>query len=173
MNEQLRQHAREIFNAGLRAVDPIAAIHRHVQRDGAILTVGATQYDLNAYRHIYVIGGGKAGASMAQGIEEIVGDRISAGWVNVKYAHLAPTRLITLHEASHPLPDIAGAHGVRQIIRLLEQAAADDLVICLISGGGSALLPAPPEGLTLADEIAVNEALLASGAPISAMNIVR
>ncbi len=173
MNERLRQHAREIFNAGLRAVDPIAAIHRHVQRDGAILTVGATQYDLNAYRHIYVIGGGKAGASMAQGIEEIVGDRISAGWVNVKYAHLAPTRLITLHEASHPMPDIAGAHGVRQIIRLLEQAAADDLVICLISGGGSALLPAPAEGITLEEKQAVTSLLLRCGATIHDMNAIR
>jgi len=173
MNEQLRQHAREIFQAGLRAVDPIAAIRRYIQRDGATLTVGSTRYDLDAYRHIYVIGGGKAGASMAQAMEEILGHRITAGWVNVKYAHLAPTSIITLHEAGHPVPDQAGAHGVRQIIRLLEHAGANDLVICLISGGGSALLPAPAEGISLEEKQAVTSLLLRCGATIQEINTVR
>ncbi len=173
MNQQLRQHAQEIFAAGLRAVDPIAAILRHVRLDGALLTVGSAQYDLDAYRNIYVVGGGKAGASMAQAVEEIVGDRITTGWVNVKYAHLAPTRLVTIHEAGHPVPDEAGAHGVRQIIRLLEQATPDDLVICLISGGGSALLPAPAQGITLEEKRTVTTLLLRCGATINDMNAIR
>ncbi|GAK50537.1 glycerate 2-kinase [Candidatus Moduliflexus flocculans] len=173
MNELLRQHAREIFAAGLRAVDPIAAIQRHVRRDGAVLTVGSTRYDLHAYRHIYVIGGGKAGASMAQAIEEILGDRITAGWVNVKYAHLAPTHIIALHEAGHPVPDREGAHGVRQMIAMIGQATAEDLVICLISGGGSALLPAPAEGISLEEKQAVTSLLLRCGATIHEMNAIR
>lgn len=172
-HETLRQHARAIFDAGVQAVDPIRAIHRHVRRDGQMLYVGTTAYDLNAYQHVYVVGGGKAGASMSTAIEAILGDRITQGWVNVKYAHVLPTQHITLHEAGHPVPDEAGVQGTRRILDLLEAATEQDLVLCVISGGGSALLPAPVNGITLAEKQALTKRLLQCGATINEINAIR
>ncbi len=172
-NTTLRQHAREIFNAGLHAVDPADAMTRYVRVEGERLYVADTQYDLTAYQHIYVVGGGKAGASMSRAVEEILGERVSGGWVNVKYEHLAPTQRITIHEAGHPVPDEAGVAGTRRIIDLLESATAHDLVLCVLSGGGSALLPAPAEGITLEEKQAVTKLLLHCGATIDEINTIR
>ncbi|GAK61734.1 glycerate 2-kinase [Candidatus Vecturithrix granuli] len=171
--EVLRQHAIEIFYAGLRAVDPNDAIQRHVSCEGTILHVGSQQYDLDAFRHIYVVGGGKAGASMASAVENLLGERVTQGWVNVKYEHLAPTRTIHIHEAGHPVPDEAGVRGTQEIVHLLETATEQDLVICLISGGGSALLPAPVAGITLQQKQAVTKLLLHCGATINEINTIR
>ncbi len=173
MQQLLRQHAQAIFAAGVRAVDPAAAMKRSLRRDGNRLMIGGVEHDLDACRHIYVVGGGKAGAAMAQAVEEILGDRISAGWVNVKYQHLAPTRIVTIHEAGHPVPDDAGMRGAHEIINLLGRAEADDLVLCLISGGGSALLPAPAPGITLTEKQAVTRLLLGCGATIHEINAIR
>ena len=172
-HEVLRQDAAEIFYAGLRAVDPGDAIQRHVQREGEILHVGSQTYDLDSFRHIYVVGGGKAGAAMASAIEDLLGARITQGWVNVKYEHLAPTRTVHIHEAGHPVPDEAGVQGTQEIVRLLEAATARDLVICVISGGGSALLPAPVAGITLPQKQAVTKLLLNCGATIHEINTIR
>jgi hydroxypyruvate reductase len=90
-----------------------------------------------------------------------------------RYGYAVPCERITVMEAAHPVPDEAGLAGARRLLEIVKGLTEDDLVIALISGGGSALLPSPPHGMTLADEIAVNKALLASGAPISAMNTVR
>ena len=173
MQQLLRQHAQAIFAAGVRAVEPAAAMKRSLRRDGNRLMIGGVEHDLDACRHIYVVGGGKAGAAMAQAAEEILGDRISAGWVNVKYQHLAPTRIVTIHEAGHPVPDDAGMRGAQKIINLLSRAEADDLVLCLISGGGSALLPAPAPGITLAEKQTVTRLLLNCGAAIHEINAIR
>ncbi len=169
----LRQHAQEIFYAGLQAVDPVDAIKRNVQLEANILKAGSSEYDINAYRNIYVVGGGKAGASMAKGIEDILGKRITKGLVNVKYEHLVPLQTIRIHEAGHPVPDEAGVQGTRRIIDLLESATEFDLVLCLISGGGSALLPAPAEGLTLQQKQDVTSLLLQCGATINEINTIR
>lgn len=171
--EMLRQHAREIFYAGLRAVDPGDAIQRHVYCEGTILHVGSQQYDVGAFRHIYVVGGGKAGASMTSAVENLLGERITQGWVNVKYEHLAPTRIVHVHEAGHPVPDESGVRGTQEIVRILETATEQDLVICLISGGGSALLPAPAAGITLQQKQAVTKLLLYCGATINEINTIR
>lgn len=173
LHEVLRQHATEIFYAGLRAVDPIDAIQRHVHCEGTALHVGSQQYDLDAFRHIYVVGGGKAGASMASAVEDLLGERITQGWVNVKYEHLAPTRTVHIHEAGHPVPDEAGVRGTQEIVQLLDAATEQDLVICLISGGGSALLPAPVAGITLQQKQAVTKLLLNCGATINEINTIR
>lgn len=172
-HEMLREHAAEIFYAGLRAVDPGDAIHRHVRCEESVLYIGAQPYDLDAFRHIYVVGGGKAGASMAGAVENLLGERITQGWVNVKYEHLAPTRIVHIHEAGHPVPDEAGVQGTREIVQLLEAATEQDLVICLISGGGSALLPAPVAGITLQQKQAVTKLLLHCGATINEINTIR
>ena len=118
--QQLRQHADQIFKAGLQAVNPGKAIHQFVTREGQRLQIGERAYHLEDYRNVYIIGGGKAGASMATAMEDILGDRISAGHVVVKYEHVLPTQSIILHEAGHPVPDEAGVKGTQQMMRLLK-----------------------------------------------------
>lgn len=119
-----------------------------------------------------VIGAGKASAAMARVVEQHLDGPVS-GCVVTRYGHAVPCEHITIIEAAHPVPDKAGQNAARQIFDLVKDLTADDLVIALISGGGSALLPMPAPGLTLADKQHINKALLRSGATISQMNIVR
>ena len=159
---QLRRHAYAIFRAALRAADPAGAVTRYLERR-----------DLTRFRRIYVVGAGKAGASMAQAAERVLGRRIAAGLVNVKYGHLAKLRRIELKECGHPVPDAQGVAGAERIAALAESAGCDDLVLCLISGGASALMPLPAEPITLAEKQATTKLLLACGASIHEMNAVR
>ncbi len=165
--------ALAVLQAALEAVDPVQAVQHVLQREGETLRVDDHAYDLRRFRHVWVVGAGKAGAAMARAAEIVLSERISGGWVNVKYGYTAPTAHVTVHEAGHPLPDDAGLHGARQIAQIVRRATADDLVLCLISGGGSALMPLPVEGVTLHDLQQLTEALLRSGAPIGALNAVR
>jgi hydroxypyruvate reductase len=116
---------------------------------------------------------GKAAASMAHAVEEILGERLTAGIINVKYGHTAELKTVKINEAGHPVPDAAGLSGAREIVGLLGKTGENDLVICLISGGGSALLPLPAEGLTLEDEQNLTKILLECGAVIHEMNVLR
>jgi len=170
---KLRQDARTIFNAGLEAVDPKEAVKRYMQRDGQTLIVDKQKYDLNQFDKIYVVGGGKAGASMAAAIEDILDDRITEGFVNVKYGYTARSEKIRIHEADHPVPDEAGREGAEEIVRLAKNAEERDLLICLISGGGSALLPLPVQGISLSEKQDVTKKLLACGASINEINAIR
>jgi len=171
--EKLRSDARAIFEAGLKAVDPINAVKNHIKRDGNKLRLQDMEYELGDYENIYVVGMGKAAASMAKAIEEILGDKLTQGIVNVKYGHTAPLDKIKTNEAAHPVPDEAGIAGSKEIIELLKQTGDKDLVICLISGGGSALLPSPAGDLTLEDKQGVTKALLECGANIHEINSIR
>nr|WP_210307049.1 glycerate kinase [Paenochrobactrum gallinarii] len=121
---------------------------------------------------VVVIGAGKGSAQMARAFEQCW-DGDFSGVVVTRYGFGVPCEKIEIIEASHPVPDEAGRLAAKRLFAAVENLSADDLVIALVSGGGSALLPAPADGLTLADEVAVNEALLASGLPISAMNVIR
>jgi glycerate 2-kinase len=168
-----RGQALEVLAAALDAVDPAEAIRRVMARDGATLRINSVVYDLTHYRRVLVVGGGKAGAPMAQAVEAILGERITAGWVNVKHGYTAPTTRITVHEAGHPVPDEAGVSGTRAMMALLGSATADDLVLCLISGGGSALMTLPVDGVSLEDMQALTGSLLRCGAPIQAINTLR
>jgi hydroxypyruvate reductase len=170
---QLRQDAVEIFQAGLKAADPKVAVHKFMKRDGQNLMVDGKTYRLDRFEKIYVIGGGKAGASMAAALEEILGDRIAEGLVNVKYGHVEKLQKVRINEADHPVPDEAGLKGAKQIVELLAGSGANDLVICLISGGGSALLPLPADGISLNEKQEVTKKLLACGANINEINAVR
>jgi hydroxypyruvate reductase len=170
---ELRKTALEIFGAAVQAVDPAAAIHRHMKREGARLTIGGEVLDLAAVRQIVVIGLGKAGASMAVAVEEILGERIQRGVVVTKYGHVQPMKIIRLHEAGHPVPDEAGIAGAQAILDCVKGLGPEDLVLVLISGGGSALTPAPVGGISLAEKQALTKALLACGADIREMNILR
>jgi len=170
---EVRKSAREIFDAAVRAVDPAEAIRRHLVRDGERLKIGNEQVDLGAVREIVVVGLGKAGAPMAAAVEEILGPRIARGLVVTKYGHVQPTRVIRIHEAGHPVPDDAGMAGARAVLDHVKGLAPEDLVLVLISGGGSALTPSPVEGITLAEKQSLTKALLACGADIREMNTLR
>lgn len=175
IERKLRQQALAIFRAALAAADPVAAILRHVRvRDGALIA-GRTRYPLRGIRKVHVVGAGKAAAAMAQAIEKLglSQTKRSDSLVNVKYGHLAKLRWIQLNESGHPVPDESGVRGARRIAEIATGAGAEDLVICLISGGASALLPFPAPPITLEEKQAVTKLLLACGANIHEINAVR
>jgi glycerate 2-kinase len=169
----LRRHAIQILGAAVAAADPMAAVHRAVRLDGSRLYVERRSYDLTSTGRVIVVGAGKGSARMAAALEEILGGRITAGAVTTKYGYVERLRRIKLIEASHPLPDAAGLDGAQRIATLVQAAGANDLVFVLISGGGSALLPMPAEGMTLKEKIVTTELLLRSGATITEVNTVR
>jgi hydroxypyruvate reductase len=168
-----RKDALAIFQAGVKAVDPAHAIKKHLKLEGNRLTAGETIYDLAAFDRISVIGAGKASAAMARAMEEILDKRLNSGLVITKYSHALPLDKVQVIEAGHPVPDVAGFRGAQKIIQFLEQRNEKDLVFFLISGGGSALLPYPHEGLTLEDKRDVTKILLAVGANIQEINTLR
>ena len=159
---QLRRQARAIFKAALRAGNPAEAVTRRLERE-----------DFTRYRNIYVVGAGKAGAAMARAAERVLGRRIARGLLNVKYGHTAPLRRIELNECGHPIPDRRGVDGARRIAAIAAGAAAGDLVLCLVSGGASALMPLPADPITLDEKQEATKLLLASGASIHEINTVR
>jgi glycerate 2-kinase len=169
----LRRHAEAIFRAGLEAVDAAAAVGRQLQRRGTALLLGGEAYHLGAFHRIRVVGMGKASAAMAVPLEEALGDRIRDGVIVVKDGHARPLRGIRVREAGHPIPDERGVRATEEIMRLLEGGKPGDLLFCLISGGGSALSPAPAAGITLEEKQEMTRLLLASGATIHELNTVR
>ncbi len=171
--ETMRQHAMEIFQAALKAVDPVEAILRHVKRVDDGLQIGEHRFVFKDYDRILVVGAGKAGAPMARALEDLLGDHIADGVIVVKEGHGLPLEHIRIHEASHPVPDERGIRGAEEILSLVKGAGERDLVLCLISGGGSALLVAPADGVTLEDKQAVTRLLLACGADIHEINTIR
>ena len=168
-----RALALRLADAALAAVEPAQAVKRNVQLSGSTLSVAGREYDLDRYDRILVIGAGKAGAPMAQAIEETLEARITAGIVNVKYGYGGPSKTIEIHEAGHPIPDEAGVAGARKMVEMLSGSDDRTLVIALISGGGSALMVAPVDGVTLTDKRQLTDSLLRSGANINEMNTVR
>ncbi|PWU03019.1 MAG: glycerate kinase [Terriglobia bacterium] len=158
----LRRQAISIFKAAVTAADPRAAVRRHLER-----------LDLSRISAIYVAGAGKAGASMAAAAEGVLGKRITAGLVNVKYGHTVKLRRIELQECGHPVPDEQGLAGARRMSDIVAGAGQADLVIVLISGGASALLPLPADGISLAEKQETTRLLLASGADVHEINAVR
>lgn len=153
-----RAFLTSLFEAAVEAADPLAAIRAHLPEKPKGRTI--------------VVGAGKAASQMAAAFESLW-DGPLEGAVVARHGPIAVCERIRVLQSAHPVPDEAGLAGSAELLRLVEGLTPDDLVVALVSGGGSSLLPAPPQGLTLADEIAVNKALLASGAPISAMNVVR
>lgn len=168
-----RNEAIQIFNAALAAVDPYQAVLNSVCVEANKLHLADAIYDLNLFNKIIVIGAGKATARMAVALENLLAQRISAGLIVVKEGHTAPLNIIRQIEASHPLPNQAGATGTQEILALAQGADAQTLVICLLSGGASALLLAPVEGITLNDKQQLTQLLLQSGADINELNCVR
>jgi hydroxypyruvate reductase len=147
-----------LFDAAIKAADPLSGIKANLPTRPKGRTV--------------VVGAGKGAAQMARALESVWDGQLD-GVVVTRYGYGCETDHIEIIEAAHPVPDAAGLAASKRLLAAVSDLTADDLVIALICGGGSALLPSPPDGLTLEDEIAVNEMLLASGAPISEMNVVR
>lgn len=171
----------QIWRAGLSAVDSRRLLHNALKVDGPWLSVGRRRVDLGQIGRIAVVGAGKAGAGMAAAVEEILGPRLMdqkrlAGWVNVPRDCAGGSNRIHLHAARPPgvnEPTRQGVEGSMEILRLVESLGPDDLCLCLISGGGSALMPAPVAGVTLEDKLAVTRHLSAAGANIEQLNTVR
>jgi hydroxypyruvate reductase len=168
-----RRHALAIFRAALQAADPQRAVLQHVKRTGGTITIDSRRYRLDALEQIQVIGAGKASAAMGKALEKLLGNRITGGWINVPDGIETRLRRVHLHASGHPIPDQRGVEGAERILEIASQAGPRDLVICVISGGASALLPAPAQPLTLERKQAITRELLASGATIHEINTVR
>ncbi len=168
---QARADARAIFDAAVAAVEPRAAVRAHLMRAGDALVVDGARIALAG--RVVALGMGKASAAMAQEVEAILGDRLAGGVVVTKYGHGAPLARLRLLEAGHPLPDDAGVAASAELERAVAGLSDRDLVVVCLSGGASALMPAPRPPLTLADKQAVSRLLLGCGADIAAMNTVR
>ncbi len=173
--EDRRRLAMELVRAALAAVDPARAVAGHLDRQGRSLRVGGRAYRLTKPGRVFVVGAGKAGGGMAAAVEERLGEHLSAGWVNVRqgYEPSQPLRRVHVHPAAHPLPDEPGVEGTRRILEMTADLDERDLVLVLLSGGASALLELPVEGVSLEDLQQLTAALLRSGADIAAINTVR
>ena len=174
MSQHLREHARAILRAALAAADARAAVARALSLEGTRLRVaGAEEVDLAAVDRIVLVGAGKAACAMAAGALEVLGGWVAEGSVTTKDGHAAPLPGIEVWEAAHPVPDTRGLAGAADALRLARSAGPRDLVLCLLSGGASALWPAPVAGVSLSDLQAVTDALLRAGATIHELNTVR
>ena len=187
-NPKGRDQAWQIMRAALEAVEPGAAVRRHLQlADDRLPVVGhrpgdTRTYVLDEFERVFVIGGGKAGTPMGAAVAGILGKRLTGGVTVVKYGHApadatgaagAVESAIEIVEAGHPIPDQAGLDGAQRIADLLRQTREHDLVLCLISGGGSALMTLPVPSVSLADLQALTRTLLACGATINEINTIR
>ncbi|MBE0432409.1 glycerate kinase [candidate division WOR-3 bacterium] len=175
---QLREDAKRLFLHGVEAVNPHSAIKRSLRLENRQLVIGgdrddALKLDLQAFERIFVLGMGKATALMAKATEETLKDRITDGCIVVKYGYSTHLAKIRTHEAGHPLPDEKGLKGAQEIARIAGDAGENDLILFLISGGGSALLPLPGEGITLEEKQKITQQLLACGADIQEINAIR
>jgi len=168
-----REAAAAIWRAALAAGDVAPLLRRHVQLTGSRLTAGPLALDLDRVGRVLVLGAGKAGAAMAVAVEAILGARVREGFVVVKDGYRLPTARIEIAEAGHPVPDGRGLAASARLLALAESARAEDLVLFLVSGGGSALTPAPAPPITLEEKQAVTRLLLAAGATINELNAVR
>ena len=173
LNRKARALALRSLESALNAVDPKQIIKSKLSLKNLTLHVNGYSIDLKKFKNIYVIGGGKASGSMAEALEQVLGNSITNGLVNVPRSSKNKTDIIKLHEASHPIPDEAGVEGTRRMLKIAEQAQEDDLVICLISGGGSSLMPLPRGKISITDKKKITNALLKCGATINEINTVR
>ncbi len=162
-----------MLQAALAAADAYEAVRRNAHLDGDQLTVGATSLTLTAQTKLVVVGAGKASARMAQALEAVLGERINGGLVSVKDGHSALTRIVQIREASHPLPDARSLANGRAIIEQVRGLTADDVVLCLLSGGGSALMEALGADLTLEHLRTTTRAVMLGGANIVELNTIR
>ncbi len=176
--DDMKGMAMKIFSKAISAVDPAIKLKDTVWVEGNRLLIKTEEnsekiFNLEAFRNTFLIGTGKASASMASAMEQILGERITEGIITTKYGHLLSLKKTTVLEASHPIPDQRGLEGAKKIQNLLRESGPQDLVIFLLSGGGSALLPLPVDGITLGEKQQVTQLLLDCGADIGEINTIR
>lgn len=177
-NDQMRADAKAIFWAGINAVDAQKAVARNLSIDDQknVLRIGdKVCLSLLQFKRVFIVGAGKAAAPMAAAIEDVIFPAFSpSGIVNVKYGHNSPTpRFVSLNECGHPVPDDAGVTGARKIESILDQLTEGDLLFVVVSGGASALLPSPADGISLEEKQKTTNLLLRAGADIYELNAVR
>lgn len=168
-----RETAKKIFLCGLDAVNPVVLTKEQISLDNNTLSIGSIKIATGEINNLYITGFGKAAAAMAAGCEERILPLITSGHVITRYGHSLPLKKITVREAGHPFPDESGVIAAAEVMAIADKAGSNDVVLCLISGGSSALLADLPEGCSLDDLIALNHCLLASGADIHEVNTVR
>lgn len=170
-----RRIALTLLETAISAVDPMKLIQTQVHVKHNTLTIGPHSLNLAKYKDIFVLGGGKASGAMAEMIEAIFGDRITAGLINIpeQSAHKYQVSTVQLNEAGHPIPNEVGQQGVEDIFQYLSAVTEETLILFLLSGGGSALLPLPQDGITLTEKKQITNLLLRSGATINEINVVR
>jgi glycerate-2-kinase len=168
-----RDVALDVVECAIKAVDAYEATKKMVRIENGKLIIGALKCDLSEIGDIYVIGGGKATFSIAKALDEILGERIKRGVVNVKKGEKRRLKHIEVVEAGHPIPDEMGVEGAKEMINIAKQAKEGDVVFCAITGGASALMPLPVANISLEDKKKVTELLLKCGATIDEINTVR
>jgi len=168
-----RKIALEVVETALEAIDPYKATKALIKLDNDLLRIGSLLIDLTQRGEIYVLGAGKATFPIAKALEEILGQRITNGVIIEKRNVVETLNQIEIVQAGHPIPDKNGLKGSKKILKLAKEAKEGDLVFCPITGGSSALMPLPAEGISLEDKKLVTELLLRSGAIIQEINAVR
>jgi len=176
--QEMREIAKAIFMKSISSVDPYKRLKKYLHIDRNRLVIKEERkkekvFNLNEFEKIYLLGTGKASSAMAQALEELLGTRITKGLITTKYGHGLPLKFTEVIEAGHPLPDSKGLEGAKKMKELLLQTGPKDLVLFLVSGGGSALLPLPVDGVTLEEKQKLTQLLLACGADIKEINIIR
>ncbi|HEX32308.1 MAG TPA: DUF4147 domain-containing protein, partial [Candidatus Acetothermia bacterium] len=173
VEDRLRGDIDRLIHVALAAVSPEACLRRAIHLNGDVLSVAGESIDLSQIQRVIVVGMGKASARMAASLEMIISERIDEGLVVTADGYRVPTERVKVVEASHPVPDERGLAAARQIAQLADSAGENDMVIVLISGGGSALFTYPVDDVKLSELAETNELLLRSGATIQEINTVR
>ncbi len=173
--KKIRRDLVAVLENVLAAIDPFSLTKNNLTLQGNRLTVAKElKLDLSRYRNIYVLGAGKAVYKMALAVERLLGARITTGWINIpSMPEKNELRRIKVNLARHPRPNAAGVRGSKHIRSILEKAGEDDLVIAVISGGGSALMPLPADGIKLSEKVQLTSLFLKSAASIHEINVVR
>lgn len=169
----MRNDVLKIFKTGIAAVDPVSCVKQHCRLEDQILRINGHEFNITLYRRIIIMGAGKASAFMAKAIEDILGDLVTSGRIITKYGHGLSLKRIEVSEAGHPIPDENGLEAAKAMLDLARSADRETLVICLLSGGGSALMPCPADGITLSDKQETTDILIRCGASIDEINIIR
>jgi hydroxypyruvate reductase len=174
---KMRRDAIELFRIGLRAVDPLKVIKKSLRIEGSNLILktpeGDRVFNLDRFKNIYLVGTGKASTLMARAVEEILNGRIKEGVITTKYEHSHPLKYTEIIEAGHPIPDMNSLRGAKKIMEIVSKAGEEDLIIFVISGGGSSLMVCPFPEISLDDKRKITDILLKSGASIREINAVR
>ncbi|NIP30773.1 MAG: DUF4147 domain-containing protein [Candidatus Dadabacteria bacterium] len=171
--ELLKKHAKQLFNQAIKEVDPKKCILEHVSVKKNTLIIDQKKYKLTDYKSIYVVAFGKAAPAMANAIEELLGDLITEGVVVSNTESEFKFKKMDFELSSHPIPDKKSVLAAEKVIKLIDKSTEDDLVIFLISGGGSSILALPSKGLTIYDIRKVTESLMLSGVDTYGLNTVR